>query len=158
MRAPNTPTKLVSAAALIFNSAGQLLIVKAHYRRDWLLPGGVVEPNEAPLHGAVREIEEELGLVIKNMPLVAVDFCHERPGDFFKTDKINFLFDGGALTDQQIGTIVKQRSEIADYRFVELDEAYSLLMKSAARRVKTVIEAGISKKIVHYLHNGELVY
>jgi len=158
VRRPHTPTKLVSAAALFFNAAGELLIVKPHYRKGWLLPGGVVESNEAPLHGVIREVKEELNLEVSGLLLAAVDFSHERPGDFFKTDKISFLFRGGELSDKQIESIELLDGEILEYRFVSPEEALTLLIEPHAIRAKTVIDPKLDQAAVHYLHNGELVY
>ena len=39
-------SKVMGAAALIRDEAGNLLIVKPTYRDGWLLPGGMVEPEE----------------------------------------------------------------------------------------------------------------
>jgi len=35
-----------------------------HYPNVWANPGGSVEPGEMPLQAAVRELEEETGLVV----------------------------------------------------------------------------------------------
>ena len=44
-----------SAAVLIENEQGELLIVKAGYKDHWSLPGGIVDTGESPLEAAVRE-------------------------------------------------------------------------------------------------------
>jgi ADP-ribose pyrophosphatase YjhB (NUDIX family) len=51
---------------------GRVLLVRHTYgRRDvWYLPGGSVHRGEAPLRGAAREIEEELGL--RNLELLVL--------------------------------------------------------------------------------------
>jgi 8-oxo-dGTP diphosphatase len=46
-----------------------LLLVQSSYRDEWNLPGGSVEPGEAPDAAARREMEEELGL--SSYPLIA---------------------------------------------------------------------------------------
>ena len=38
-----------SAAVLIENEQGELLIVKSNYKDHWSLPGGIVDPGESPL-------------------------------------------------------------------------------------------------------------
>jgi 8-oxo-dGTP pyrophosphatase MutT (NUDIX family) len=35
-----------------------------HYPSTWSNPGGSVEPGEMPLQAAVRELEEETGIVV----------------------------------------------------------------------------------------------
>ena len=39
-----------------------LLLVKSSYRAEWNFPGGSVQPGEAPVAAAQREMEEEIGL------------------------------------------------------------------------------------------------
>ena len=58
------PKKRMAAAALFLNEQHEILIVKPIYRELWLLPGGVVEEGESPRQACIREIREELGLVI----------------------------------------------------------------------------------------------
>lgn len=57
------------AVALILNSSGQVLLSKrppsAHQGNLWEFPGGKVNIDEPAYDALVREIQEELGLVIK---------------------------------------------------------------------------------------------
>lgn len=48
---------------------GKALLVK-NERQEWELPGGRLEPGEAPEQSVIREIEEELGLVCTVVRLV----------------------------------------------------------------------------------------
>ena len=48
-------SRFSSAAVLIENEQGELLIVKAGYKDHWSLPGGIVDAGESPLEAAVRE-------------------------------------------------------------------------------------------------------
>jgi 8-oxo-dGTP pyrophosphatase MutT (NUDIX family) len=55
------------AKALIYNSDGQLLILRRsdthpHFALHDDLPGGTIDTNETPLAGVVREVYEETGL------------------------------------------------------------------------------------------------
>lgn len=53
----------LGAACAIFDPTGRVLLVHHTYGRlNWELPGGLVEPGEAPHEGAVRELLEETGL------------------------------------------------------------------------------------------------
>lgn len=61
------------AAAVIVDDEGRVLVVKENYgRRRWSLPGGVIEPGEAPQDAAVRETLEETGVVAAVDHLVGV--------------------------------------------------------------------------------------
>jgi 8-oxo-dGTP pyrophosphatase MutT (NUDIX family) len=42
----------------------RLLLVRSSYRPGWELPGGGVDPGEAPEAAARRELEEELGIIL----------------------------------------------------------------------------------------------
>lgn len=42
----------------------QLLLVQTSYRSGWGLPGGGVQAHESALQAALRELDEELGLVL----------------------------------------------------------------------------------------------
>lgn len=49
-------------AALIFNEAGQVLLVENSYWTGWRLPAGGVEKGETAYQSLVRELQEEVGL------------------------------------------------------------------------------------------------
>lgn len=79
------PTYLfVSAAALIDND-GNILVQKRPEGKPmaglWEFPGGKVEPGETPDAALVRELEEELGISVKELDIEPVTFASEAVGD-----------------------------------------------------------------------------
>jgi 8-oxo-dGTP diphosphatase len=66
---------VVGALGAVTDSRGRLLFVaqqKGPFGGHWLLPGGGVEPGESAEEAIVREIQEETGMVMKNVRFVAV--------------------------------------------------------------------------------------
>src|SRR5467141_1565679 len=61
------PRQCVGAVGVVFNQAGQVLIVEHVFRTDfpWGLPGGWIECGENPADTVRREIEEELKLKVE---------------------------------------------------------------------------------------------
>ncbi len=59
-------------SALVRDGAGRLLLERRADSGDWSLPGGAVDPGEAPAQALVREVREEAGLVVHPRRLVAV--------------------------------------------------------------------------------------
>lgn len=126
------PKKRVAAGVLLFDEAGRLLIVNPTYKDGWEIPGGVVEANESPLAGCTREIREELGLDVRPVRLVCVNFTGETER---RTESLNFIFYGGVLTEGQIAAIRLPEKELAGYRFLEPEQALALLKHRLRRRV-----------------------
>ena len=56
------PRKRAIGQLLVRDEAERVLLCQLTYKRDWDLPGGVVEVGESPRHAVVREVAEELGL------------------------------------------------------------------------------------------------
>lgn len=59
-------------SALVRDDDGRLLLEHRADSGDWSLPGGAVDPSEAPAQALVREVREETGLVVRPRRLVAV--------------------------------------------------------------------------------------
>lgn len=130
-------TKRVGVAVLFFDEVGKLLIVKTNYHPDWQVPGGNGNENESPQETAIRETKEEIGLDVGNLRFLYVEYLGataERP------DFLEFVFYGGVLKGEDIANIILQEEEIVDYKFVEIDEALSLLRSSLKRRVPKALE------------------
>lgn len=56
--------RLSSAAVVVENTDGEVLVLKASYLPQWTLPGGIVDAGESPCEAAVRELQEETGLTL----------------------------------------------------------------------------------------------
>ncbi len=71
-------TILVVAAALV-DSDGRVLIAQRPEGKQlaglWEFPGGKVEPGETPETALIRELEEELGIVVKQACLAPFVFA-----------------------------------------------------------------------------------
>ena len=63
------------AAGVLAEHDGKVLLVKRSVdpsKGDWALPAGFVEIDEGPVHGALRELTEETGLIGKITGLLGV--------------------------------------------------------------------------------------
>src|SRR5690606_24338088 len=56
---------IVVSAVVLADADGHVLIVRKKGTTSFMHPGGKPEPGEAPERCAVREVEEELGLVLE---------------------------------------------------------------------------------------------
>ena len=75
----------VVAAALIDPGGTQVLIQRraerAHHGGLWEFPGGKIESGEGPEAALVRELHEELGIVVDPAALAPVSFASDGAGD-----------------------------------------------------------------------------
>jgi len=56
------------AAGVLVQQNGSVLLTRRIYnphKGDWTLPAGFVDAHEDPMHAAVRECQEETGLIVK---------------------------------------------------------------------------------------------
>lgn len=144
------PRKWMATNIFLFDAGGKFLIVKPTYRDHWLMPGGLVDASESPTHGAIREVSEELGLLIDKVDLVCV--AYHRDDDGIKGDRVVFVFDGGLLSESQIASISLGEDELSECRFVTLDEALPLLGTMFEQRIPAALRARNQNRIL-YLEN-----
>ena len=79
------PTMLFVVAAALTNQAGEILLQRRPEGRQmaglWEFPGGKVDSGESPESALVRELEEELGVVVEPGNLHPLAFASEPLGD-----------------------------------------------------------------------------
>lgn len=140
-----------SSGAILLDQQGRLLILKPTYKKGWTVPGGIMEDDgESPWDGCRREVREETGLTVTAGRLVVVD---TRPGDPGEPVGLRFLFHCGTLTAEQAASIVLQKTEISQARFVTPAEANKLLRPAIGRRVAV----GLRTPATAYLEDGQQV-
>lgn len=64
--------KRLAVAAIVFNKAGEVLLVENSYGPGWRLPGGGVEYGETATESLARELQEEVQLIPKDFQLHGV--------------------------------------------------------------------------------------
>lgn len=143
------PKKRSGVAALVFDGAGRILLVKPTYKEGWVLPGGALEDNESPAEGCARELYEETGLVVQRLRFLCLDYQRTEEGDSFQ-----FVFDAGTLNEAQAGTVRLPREELNDWQFAEPQALASLGRPRQAVRISRCLEALSQGKVI-YLENGE---
>lgn len=147
----NLSKKRMGAGAIIMNAKGETLFVKASYRDTWSLPGGVVEADESPKIGCLREVREEVGLKLNNLILLGVDYISNKE----KTgESLQFIFFGGKLNASEIKKIKVDGKEIIDYRFIKIAEALPMLSDKLKLRLLRCL-AALKNKTAVYLEDGK---
>ena len=130
------PRKRAISQMLIRDVDGRVLLCQLTYKRDWDLPGGVVEVGESPRLAVQREVDEELGLEVEPGDLLLTDWLPAWGG---WDDAVCLVFDGGTLPATALDAVVKQEREIRDVRFCTLDDVDDLAADFTARRVRAAV-------------------
>ena len=116
----------VTAGAVIFNQAGEVLLLKHRFRAGsgWGLPGGFLEAGEQPIDALRRELREELGLEIHDVEIFLAR-------SFRKPKQVEILFRACA------GGSVKPRTmEVEHAEWFSLDA----LPQGLPRDQRTLVE------------------
>lgn len=143
--------KRVAADVILRDPDGRILLVNPTYKPGWDLPGGMAEANEAPDDAARREVKEELGLDLRQLRLLVIDWVSPHgPWD----DQIAFIFDGGTLTHDETAAVRPHDSELADLRFTAPTQASAVLRDRLSRRFEAALEA-VAEGVPQYLRDGD---
>lgn len=143
------PKTRVIAHVVFRDAANQILWCSVSYKREWELPGGIVEAGESPREGAIREVREELGIDVELGRLLIVDWLPPFRG---WGDAVELWFDGGVLTDKQAAAFRPHPQEITGWRFATIDEAKPHLIPTFARRLDQL--ATLAPGETRYLEAG----
>jgi 8-oxo-dGTP pyrophosphatase MutT (NUDIX family) len=130
------PRKRAISQMLVRDQDARVLLCQLTYKKDWDLPGGVVEVGESPQLAVSREVEEELGLTIEAGPLLLTDWLPPWSG---WDDALCLVFDGGVHDASLAESIVRQEREIKDAAFCTLAEAEERCADFTARRVAAAL-------------------
>jgi ADP-ribose pyrophosphatase YjhB (NUDIX family) len=143
-------TPRIAAGALFFDNEDRILLVRPTYKQHWDIPGGYVEPGESPRAACIREIREELSLMIDVGPLLVVDWA---PADS-EGDKILFVFDAGHFGDEAQQRVTFRDGELAEWRFVASDDLSEYTPDRLSRRIQTAVTARRVGKSIYAEHGA----
>ena len=147
------PRKRAISQLLVRDPDDRVLLCNLTYKRDWDLPGGVVEVGESPQLAVAREVEEELALRIPAGPLLLTDWLPPWSG---WDDALCLVFDGGVHDSSLVDRIVRQEREIRSAEFCTLEQARERCADFTARRIASAL-ANLDGASPAYVESGRPV-
>ncbi|MEU9954465.1 NUDIX domain-containing protein [Streptomyces sp. NPDC050982] len=154
VQTPEPTSETVAAGVLLFDEQDRVLLVDPTYKAGWEFPGGVVESGEAPARAGVREVAEETGIQLVDVPsLLVVDWEPPVPPAY---GGLRLLYDGGRLDSDEARRMLLPGPELRAWRFVTEEEAAGLLppvryerlrwaLRARERGAALYLEAGVPK-------------
>ena len=124
---------LVGVGAIVIKDSKILLIRRGAEpnRGKWSIPGGMVEPGEDPDKAALRELQEETGIIGKVLGLFGIYQYVERDNE----GRVKYHFLLLDYLVEPIGGEPKASSDAMELRFTGLNEALSLDLTDTARQL-----------------------
>ncbi|MEK7142770.1 MAG: NUDIX domain-containing protein [Patescibacteria group bacterium] len=128
----------VVGSAIIENNKGEILLVRSpKWSNKWTMPGGHIEPDETISKALEREAEEETGLKLKPIKIIAFgelinskDF--HRPAHFIYFD---------LLCKAKTENVKIDNKEVKDFKWVKPENALKMdLAESYDKTIKDYIE------------------
>ena len=107
-----------------------------------------MEAEESPRIAAEREIAEEIGLAITVLRLLIVEYQSAYGGT---SESLQFIFDGGTLTQAHIDQIKLPADELSEWRMLPLAIAIELLAPKLSERIQIAYK-NLSQTL--YLEDG----
>jgi 8-oxo-dGTP pyrophosphatase MutT (NUDIX family) len=139
VQTPEPTAETLASGVLLFDDQDRVLLVDPTYKAGWEFPGGVVEPGEAPARAGMREVAEETGIRLADVPrLLVVDWESPVPPAF---GGLRLLFDGGRLDRAAADRVLLPGPELRDWRFVTEQEAAHLLPPVRYERLRWALRA-----------------
>ncbi|OON71770.1 NUDIX hydrolase [Streptomyces tsukubensis] len=139
VQTPEPSAETVAAGVLLFDDHDRVLLVDPTYKAGWEFPGGVVEAGEAPARAGMREVTEETGIRLTEVPrLLVVDWEPPMPPGY---GGMRLLFDGGRPTEEEIRDLLLPGPELRGCRFVGEEEAAGLLPPVRYERLRWALRA-----------------
>ena len=143
------PRKRLIAHVLMRDADGRILLCDTAFKSDWELPGGIVEPGEAPRDGAIREVREELGIDLPVGRLLVADWL---PPYLGWDDALELIFDGGLVSQAELDSFSLQENEITSVALLTLDQAAEVVTPLSHRRLSVAV--GQPEGQTAYLQDG----
>ncbi|MFJ4693228.1 NUDIX domain-containing protein [Streptomyces sp. NPDC088766] len=139
VQTPEPTAETLAAGVLLFDERDRVLLVDPTYKPGWEFPGGVVEPGEAPARAGMREVEEETGVRLADVPrLLVVDWERPTPPGY---GGLRLLFDGGRLDSAAAEGLLLPGPELRGWRFATEEEAAGLLPPVRYERLRWALRA-----------------
>ena len=111
-------------SGVYIEAEGKILFMQRHpekpYGLNWGVPAGKLEKNETPFDAALREVEEETGLVLDPHLVQTVGSLHVRFKD------LDFIFHMFYTALPKIPEIDNDPSAHIDWRWLSIEEAQDL--------------------------------
>jgi 8-oxo-dGTP pyrophosphatase MutT (NUDIX family) len=146
---PNAPkvTSIVpSVNVVVTDDEGAILLIQRSDNGNWALPGGALDPGESMTDAAVREVEEETGILCEVTGIVGV---YTDPHHVILYTSNNEVRQECSLvyTGRPVGGAVRTSDESTEVRWVQPDELASYRMHPSMR-----------KRVGHYLDHRTTPY
>lgn len=106
-------------AAIVTSSLGVLVARRNDGKPPWTFIAGEIEPGEAPVDAAVREVKEETGLLVHTAEHEIGRRVHPETG--------RTMIYLACYPDRGTDVFVGDEAELAEVRWVGYDEAHQLL-------------------------------
>ncbi|MER7564733.1 NUDIX domain-containing protein [Streptomyces sp. NPDC048523] len=139
VQTPEPTAETVAAGVLLFDEQDRVLLVDPTYKAGWEFPGGVVERGEAPARAGMREVAEETGIRLDDVPrLLVVDWEPPAPPGY---GGLRLLFDGGRLDPTLARGVLLPGPELRGWCFASEEEAAELLPPVRYERLRWALRA-----------------
>ncbi|MFJ7244515.1 NUDIX domain-containing protein [Kitasatospora sp. NPDC098652] len=133
-----------------------VLLNSSVYKPDrgqiWQFPGGQMDPDEAPRQTAIRETEQETSLKLECGRLLAVHFLPPEPT--WPANKFGLIFDGGALSSEQLASIRLDPEEHSEWDARPVEQWAAVLNPRSMGRLREVARAAQTRSTAYIEHAG----
>lgn len=103
---------------------------KPHDEVLYELPAGKLEPGEDPYECAIREMEEETGMIPENLKLMLT--IYTTPG--FSSEKL-YIYKADEFKQ---GEICRDKDEFMDVSHFDIEEVTAMIMNNSIKDAKTI--------------------
>lgn len=128
----STHPPVVTVGGLIFNGAGNVLMVRTHkWSNRWGIPGGKIKSGESSEAALRRELKEETNLDLSDIQFVLVQDCiHSK--EFYRDAHFVLLNYTCRCVEP---AIVELNEEAQEFRWVTPAEALNMAINAPTRRL-----------------------